>query len=258
MFIPPQVAVGLGSQFLGNIAGGLFKKQSNPYQSQLSQQRMYNQNFQNQQNQLGQQNQSRANTFSNQYSRGLQNEMERLNNPDATNAMLRQAGSQMGAITGNAAQAQGRYNAQGNALNMGDGMTNNMMTDNFYNNPIAMAMSQGAVQYAMGADQRRQQALGMAGQGMNTYQNQANVAYGNAQNAGNTLYGQYQGEAQAEMQRDAALQNQRDQVAGMFGQLGGSYLSGQQADRDFKQRQGLVDAQINRLNNPVFPSGYYG
>ncbi len=60
------------------------------------------------------------------------------------------------------------------------------------------------------------------------------------------------------MQRDAALQNQRDQIAGMFGQLGGSYLSGQQADRDFKQRQGLVDAQINRLNNPVFPSGYYG
>jgi hypothetical protein len=256
--MPPQLAIGLGSQFLGQIAGGLFKKQSNPYQAQLSQQRMYNQNFQNQQNQLGQQNQTQANNFSNQYSRGLQNEMERLNNPDATNNMLRQAGSQMGSITNNAAQAQGRYNAQGNALNMGGGMTNNMMQDNFYNNPISTAMSQGAVQYAMGADQRRQQALGLAGQGYNTYQGAANTAFGNSQNAGNTLYNQYQGEAQAQMQRDAATQGQRDQVAGMFGQLGGSYLSGQQADRDFKQRQGLVDAQVNRLNNPIFPSGQYG
>jgi hypothetical protein len=255
--MPPQLAVGLGSQFLGQIAGGLFKKQSNPYQAQLSQQRMYNQNYQNQQNQLGQQNQSTANRFSGMYSRGLQNEMERLNNPDATNNMLRQAGAQMGNITANAAQAQGRYNAMGNALNMGNGMTNTMMTDNFWNNPISTALSQGAVQYAMGADARRQQALGLAGQGYGTYQGAANTAFGNAQNAGNNLYGQYQAEAQAEMQRDAALQNQRDQIAGMFGQLGGSYLSGMSADRDFKQRQGLIDAQINRLNNPIFPSGNY-
>lgn len=251
------MTVGLASQFLGTMAGGLFKKQNNPFQSQLSQQRMYNQMYQNQQNQLGQQNQQRADQFSNQYSRGIQNEMERLQNPDATNAMLRQAGSQMGSITSNAAQAQGRYNAQGNALNMGGGMTNNMMTDNFYNNPISMAMSQGAVNYAMGADARRQQALGMAGQAYNTYQNGANVAYGNSMNAGNTLYNQYQGEAQAEMQRDAALQNQRDQIAGMFGQMGGQYIAGQQANRDFGLRRDLTNAQINRLNNPVFPSGNY-
>ena len=233
----PAYAIGLGSTLLGNAAGSLFGKQRNPYQDQLSQQRMFNQNIQNQQYQLGQQNQAKANQFSNMYSRGVTNEMERLNNPDATNAMLRQAGAQMGAITGNAAQAQARYNSMGNALNLGGGMTNNMMTDNFYNNPISQAMSQGAVQYAMGADARRQQALGMAGQAFGTYQGGANTAFGTASNMANNMYNQYMGEAKQQMELDAQTQNQRNQIASQFGALGGQYINQMNADRDFGLRQ---------------------
>jgi hypothetical protein len=233
----PTLIAGLGSQFLGTMAGGLFKKQSNPYQSQLSQQRMFNQNIQNQQYAMGQQNQNKANKFSNMYSRGMENEMERLNNPNATNAMLQQAGSQMGAITNNAAQAQGKYNSQGNSLNMGGGMTNNMMQDNFYNNPISQAMSQGAVQYAMGADGRRQQALGLAGQGYNTYQGGANTAFGTASGMANNSYNQYMGEAQQSMEQDANLQNQRNQIANQFGQLGGQYINQRNSNRDYNLRK---------------------
>jgi hypothetical protein len=232
----PAYAIGLGSTLLGNAAGGLFGKQKNPYQSQLSQQRMFNQNIQNQQYQLGQQNQAQANKFSGMYSRGLQNEMERLNNPDATNAMLRQAGSQMGAITGQAAQSQGKYNAMGNSLNLGGGMTNNLMQDNFYNNPISQAMSQGAIQYAMGADQRRQQALGLAGQGYNQYQGGANAAMGTASNMSNNMYNQYMGEAQQQMEMDANVQNQRNQMASQFGALGGQYINQMNSDRDYNLR----------------------
>lgn len=235
--MPPQLAVGLGSQFLGQMAGGLFKRQSNPYQAQLSQQRMFNQNIQNQQYALGQKQQKLADQFSNQYARGLQNNMEALQNPDATNAMLRQAGSQMGAITANAGQAQGRYNAMGNSLNLGGGMTNNIMTDNFYNNPISQAMSQGAVQYAMGADARRQQALGLAGTGFNQYQGGANTAFGTASNMSNNAYNQYMGEANQQMELDANLQNQRNQIASQFGALGGQYINQKNADRDFRLRQ---------------------
>lgn len=233
----PAYAIGLGSTLLGNAAGSLFGKQKNPYQSQLSQQRMFNQNIQNQQYQLGQQNQAQANKFSGMYSRGLQNEMERLNNPDATNAMLRQAGSQMGAITSNAAQAQARYNQMPNALNLGSGMTNYQMQDNFYNNPISQAMSQGAVQYAMGADQRRQQALGLAGQGYNQYQGGANTAMGTASNMSNNMYNQYMGEAQQQMEMDANVQNQRNQMASQFGALGGQYINQMNSDRDFGLRK---------------------
>jgi len=247
----PAYAVGLGAQFLGNMAGGLFKKQNNPYQAQLSQQRMFNQNIQNQQYGLAQQNQATANKFNNMYSRGVQNEMERLNNPDATNEMLRSATSQMGNITGNAAQAQARYNQMGNNLNMGAGMTGNMMQDNFFNDPIARAVSQGAMQYALGADQRRNAALGMAGQAYNQYQGNANQGYNMASGMANNMYNQYQGEAQQEMERNAALQNQRDQVAGMFGQLGGQYLNQMNADRDFGLQKGLIDAQTQYYKTKV-------
>jgi hypothetical protein len=247
----PAYAVGLGAQFLGNMAGGLFKKQSNPYQAQLSQQRMFNQNIQNQQYGLAQQNQSTANKFSGMYSRGLQNEMERLNNPDATNAMLRSAGAQMGAITGNAAQAQARYNQMGNQLNMGAGMTGNMMQDNFYNSPISKAVSEGAMQYALGAEDRRNRALGLAGQAYGQYQGQANQGFGTASNMANNMYGQYMGEAQQEMERDAALQNKRDQISGMFGQLGGQYLNQLQSNRDFGLQKQLVDAQAAYYRNQV-------
>lgn len=228
--------VGLASQFLGNMTGGLFKKQSNPYQAQLSQQRMFNQNIQNQQYAMGQKNQAQADKFSGMYSRGLQNEMERLNNPDATNAMLRSAGAQMGNITANAAQAQGRYNSMGNALNMGAGLTNTMMTDKFWNDPISQAMSQGAVQYAMGADARKQQALGLAGQGYGQYQGNANQAFGTASSMANNAYNQYMGEAQQQMEMDANLQNQRNQIASQFGALGGQYINQRNADRDYALR----------------------
>lgn len=248
----PAYAVGLGAQFLGNMAGGLFKKQNNPYQAQLSQQRMFNQNIQNQQYGLGQQNQATANKFSGMYSRGLENEMERLNNPDASNAMLRSVGSQMGAITGNAAQAMARYNAMGNSLNPGGGVTNMMMQEDFMNRPIASALSQGALQYALGADDRRQRALGLAGQAYNQYQGNANQMFGSASNMANNMYGQYMGEAQQEMERDAALQNKRDQISGMFGQMGGQYLNQLQADRDFGLQKQLVDAQTAYYkSNPV-------
>jgi hypothetical protein len=249
----PAYAVGLGAQFLGNMAGGLFKKQSNPYQAQLSQQRMFNQNIQNQQYGLAQQNQSTANKFSGMYSRGIQNEMERLNNPDATNAMLRQAGSQMGAITGNAAQAQARYNQMGNQLNMGAGMTGNMMQDNFFNSPISQAVAQGAMQYTLGAEERRNRALGMAGQAYNQYQGQANQGFNTASGMANNMYGQYMGEAQQEMEREAALQNKRDQISGMFGQLGGQYLNQMNADRDFGMQRDLYKAQTDyyKKNTPA-------
>jgi hypothetical protein len=243
------MTVGLASQFLGNMAGGLFKKQTNPYQAQLSQQRMFNQNIQNQQYGLAQKNQAQADKFSGMYSRGLQNEMESLNNPDATNSMLRQAGAQMGNITSNAAQAQGRYNSMGNSLNMGGGITNNMMTDNFYNNPISQAMSQGAVQYAMGADGRRQQALGLAGTGFNTYQGNATQGYNTASGMANNAYGQLQGEANQQMEMDANLQNQRNQIASQFGALGGQYVNQQNSNRDF----GLRQKEANfRMRDPKF------
>lgn len=240
------MTVGLASQFLGTMAGGLFKKQTNPYQSQLSQQRMFNQNIQNQQYAMGQKNQAQADKFSGMYSRGLQNEMERLNNPDATNAMLRSAGAQMGNITANAAQAQGRYNSMGNALNLGGGMTNNMMTDNFYNNPISQAMSQGAVQYAMGADARRQQALGLAGTGMNSYQGMANNGFNTASGMANNAYNQYMGEANQQMEMDANLQNQRNQIASQFGALGGQFINQRNADRDFGLRQKEFNAKYRQ------------
>jgi len=233
----PAYAIGLGSTLLGQAAGSLFGKQTNPYQSQLSQQRMFNQNIQNQQYGLGQQMQGQANKFSGMYSRGLENEMERLNNPDATNSMLRQAGAQMGAVTNNAAQAQARYNQMPNALNLGAGMTNYQMQDNFYNNPISQAMSQGAVQYAMGADQRRQQALGLANQGFGQYQGGANTAFGTASNMSNNLYGQYMGEAKQQMELDAQRQNQGNQIASQFGALGGQYINQMNSDRDFGLRK---------------------
>jgi hypothetical protein len=233
----PAYAIGLGSTLLGNAAGSLFGKQKNPYQDQLSQQRMFNQNIQNQQYQLGQQNQAQANKFSNMYSRGAMNEMERLNNPDASNAMLRQAGAQMGNITGNAAQAMARYNASGNALNYGGGVTNMMMQDDFMNRPIASALSQGAVQYALGADDRRMRALGLAGQAYNQYQGGANTAFGTASGMANNMYNQYMGEAQQQMEMDAATQNQRNQIASQFGALGGQYINQRNADRDFGLRQ---------------------
>lgn len=233
----PAYAIGLGSTLLGNAAGSLFGKQKNPYQDQLSQQRMFNQNIQNQQYQLGQQNQAQANKFSNMYSRGAMNEMERLNNPDASNAMLRQAGAQMGNITGNAAQAMARYNASGNALNLGGGTTNMMMQDDFMNRPIASALSQGAVQYALGADDRRMRALGLAGQAYNQYQGGANTAFGTASGMANNMYNQYMGEAQQQMEMDAATQNQRNQIASQFGALGGQYINQRNADRDFGLRQ---------------------
>jgi len=246
----PAYAIGLGSTLLGNAAGSLFGKQRNPYQDQLSQQRLYNQNIQNQQYQLGQKNQAQANQFSNMYARGLQNEMERLNNPDATNAMLRSAGAQMGAITGNAAQAQAKYNAMPNVLNLGSGMTNYQMQDNFYNNPISQAMSQGAVQYAMGADARRNQALGLAGNGMNTYQGMANQGFNTAFGMSNNLYNQYMGEAQQQMELDAANQNQRNQIASQFGALGGQYINQRNADRDYGLRARETDARIRNMNRP--------
>jgi hypothetical protein len=233
----PAYAIGLGSTLLGNAAGSLFGKQKNPYQDQLSQQRMFNQNIQNQQYQLGNQNQAQANKFSNMYSRGAMNEMERLNNPDASNAMLRQAGAQMGNITGNAAQAMARYNASGNALNQGGGVTNMMMQDDFMNRPIASALSQGAVQYALGADDRRMRALGLAGQAYNQYQGGANTAFGTASGMANNMYNQYMGEAQQQMEMDAATQNQRNQIASQFGALGGQYINQRNADRDFGLRQ---------------------
>lgn len=261
--MPPQLAIGLGSTLLGQAAGSLFGKQRNPYQAQLSQQRMFNQNIQNQQYGLGQQQQAQANKFSNMYSRGLQNEMERLNNPNATNAMLQQAGAQMGAITGQAAQSQAKYNSMGNSLNLGGGMTNNIMQDNFYNNPIAQAMSQGAVNYAMGADARRQQALGLAGTGFNTYQSGANQAFGTASNLANNQYNQYMGEAQQQMELDANAANQRNQIASQFGALGGQYLNQRNADRDFGLRQKEFNLRQSRQNNnqgggadmSVFPWG---
>jgi hypothetical protein len=243
------MTVGLASQFLGTMSGGLFKKQTNPYQSQLSQQRMFNQNIQNQQYGMAQKNQGQADKFSGMYSRGLQNEMERLNNPDATNAMLRSAGAQMGNITANAAQAQGKYNQMPNALNLGDGMTNYQMQDNFYNNPISQAMSQGAVQYAMGADARKQQALGLAGTGMNSYQGMANQGYNTASGMSNNLYNQYMGEGNQQMEMDANVQNQRNQMASQFGALGGQFINQQNANRDF----GLRQKEANfRMRNPNF------
>lgn len=245
----PAYAIGLGSTLLGQAAGSLFGKQKNPYQDQLSQQRMFNQNIQNQQYALGQQQQAKANKFSNMYSRGLENEMERLNNPNATNAMLQQAGAQMGSITGQAAQSQAKYNSMGNALNLGGGMTGNMMQDNFYNNPIAQAMSQGAVNYAMGADSRRQQALGLAGTGFNTYQGGANTAMGTASNMSNNMYNQYMGEAQQQMEMDAATQNQRNQMASQFGALGGQYINQRNADRDFGLRQKQFNQRQSQPNN---------
>jgi hypothetical protein len=245
----PAYAIGLGSTLLGQGVGSLFGKQKNPYQDQLSQQRMFNQNIQNQQYGLGQRSQAQADKFSGMYSRGLQNEMERLSNPDATNAMLRSAGAQMGNITSNAAQAQARYNSMGNQLNLGAGMTGNMMQDNFYNNPISQAISQGAVNYAAKEGERLREATGLAGMGLGNYQNTANQSFGTASNMSNNLYNQYMGEAQQQMESDAAMQNQRNQIASQFGALGGQFINQRNADRDF----GLRQKEANfRMRDPNF------
>jgi hypothetical protein len=98
-------------------------------------------------------------------------------------------------------------------------------------------MSQGAVQYAMGADQRRQQALGLANQGFNQYQGGANTAFGTSSNMSNNMYNQYMGEARQQMELDAQSQNQRNQIASQFGALGGQYINQMGADRDFGLRK---------------------
>jgi hypothetical protein len=244
--MPPQLAIGLGSTLLGQAAGSLFGRQKNPYQAQLSQQRLFNQNIQNQQYALGQQNQAQADKFGNMYSRGVQNQIERLGNPDATNEMLRAAGAQMGNITGQAAQAQARYNAMGNNINLGGGMTNNIMQDNFYNNPISQAMSGAAVQKALNRPQEMERALGYANQAYNQYQGSANSLFGNASNMSNNLYNQYMGEAQQQMEAQNAAQNQANSIASQFGALGGQYINQRNADRDFGLRQREFNAKYRQ------------
>lgn len=243
--MPPQIGIGLASQFLGNMAGGAFGKVRNPYQADISRQRGANQMMTN----MAQQNYLKNNTLANksqdQTERLRQNAIEGAMNPDATNSMLRSAGAQMGNITANAAQAQGRYNAQGNALNMGGGVTGGMMQDNFYNNPISQAMSQGAVQYAMGADERRNRALGLADQGYQSAANASRGFFGDTMSGINNLTGQYQAEGQAAMERDAALQGKRDQISGMFGNLGGQYLNQMNSDRDFKSQDAVRQAEAD-------------
>lgn len=247
--MPPQIGIGLASQFLGNIAGGAFGKVRNPYQADISRQRSANQMMTNMAQENYLKNNKLQNQMQDQTNRLRQNAIESSMNPDATNTMLRSAGAQMGSITANAAQAQGRYNAAGNALNLGNGMTANMMTDKFYNDPISQALSQGAVSYALGADDRRMRALGLADQGYQSAAGAARGYYGDTTSGINNLTQQYQAEGQAAMERDAALQAKRDQISGMFGNLGGQYLNQMNADRDFKSQDALRKAEADYYRN---------
>jgi hypothetical protein len=97
----------------------------------------------------------------------------------------------------------------------------------------------------MGADDRRNRALGLADQGYQSASNAARGFFGDTTSGINNLTGQYQAEGQAAMERDAALQNKRDQISGMFGNLGGQYLNQMNADRDFKSQNAVRQAEAD-------------